>query len=428
MRIIWANGVAPEIAGQQRIIIFHHRVVFFGNHLPPKANDPLGAKSCTRVIIAAITYTIYPRLSGVVQYFKLDEAIPTTALRSKYMCPSMSSWCTKIHLPQWLLSQLFAPACRQCRMKSSYCSLHDLKAHAVRTMSVRVASSHAAPENIHQEKRPIDMPVRTRDGKKMMFCSITSAVEYCLAWVHAKKPSCVLRARVEHKSIVSSLHWSSIASLEACALQWSCFVQNSYLKFLVCKLNIVRLKLNLGKKHSKNKKNVLLVDQQYCPFFMWLKISFSCTIQKKNVAVSLIKNDFRKCDLNDLIKWSKMCLLITFRFNLSEWWHSLICEGWQPDLFSSSCWYIRVKMIWRLLQQRDFGFIFFLVPTAFILGKAERFVDQGSTINLTCIVVTSPVPPEALPWYHNGRVSTVKTFLETCVIKNFRATFTCSLS
>nr|XP_045621626.1 zwei Ig domain protein zig-8-like [Procambarus clarkii] len=44
------------------------------------------------------------------------------------------------------------------------------------------------------------------------------------------------------------------------------------------------------------------------------------------------------------------------------------------------------------------------VPTARIMGLAERYVDQGSTINLTCIINFNPESPTEIFWYHNNKV------------------------
>ncbi|XP_018018708.1 uncharacterized protein LOC108675226 isoform X2 [Hyalella azteca] len=44
------------------------------------------------------------------------------------------------------------------------------------------------------------------------------------------------------------------------------------------------------------------------------------------------------------------------------------------------------------------------VPTAHIVGSTERFVDRGSTINLTCIINHNPDPASSTFWYHNNRI------------------------
>ncbi|XP_042218864.1 zwei Ig domain protein zig-8-like [Homarus americanus] len=44
------------------------------------------------------------------------------------------------------------------------------------------------------------------------------------------------------------------------------------------------------------------------------------------------------------------------------------------------------------------------VPTARILGTAERYVDSGSTINLTCMINFNPESPTEIFWYHNNKV------------------------
>ncbi|XP_045123924.1 zwei Ig domain protein zig-8-like isoform X2 [Portunus trituberculatus] len=44
------------------------------------------------------------------------------------------------------------------------------------------------------------------------------------------------------------------------------------------------------------------------------------------------------------------------------------------------------------------------VPSAKILGLSERYVDRGSTINLTCIINFNPESPTEIFWYHNNKV------------------------
>lgn len=44
------------------------------------------------------------------------------------------------------------------------------------------------------------------------------------------------------------------------------------------------------------------------------------------------------------------------------------------------------------------------VPSAKILGSAERYVERGSTINLTCIINFNPESPTEIFWYHNNKV------------------------
>ncbi|XP_076039600.1 uncharacterized protein LOC143024617 isoform X2 [Oratosquilla oratoria] len=45
-----------------------------------------------------------------------------------------------------------------------------------------------------------------------------------------------------------------------------------------------------------------------------------------------------------------------------------------------------------------------IVPSARVLGKPERYLDMGSTINLTCIITYSPEPPAYIFWYFNNKV------------------------
>ncbi|XP_047477333.1 uncharacterized protein LOC125030957 [Penaeus chinensis] len=88
-----------------------------------------------------------------------------------------------------------------------------------------------------------------------------------------------------------------------------------------------------------------------------------------------------------------------------------------PDSNSNS-WILKIKSV----QPRDSGryecqvnthptdpitfpvYLSVFVPTARILGSPERYVDRGSTINLTCIINHNPVSPTEIFWYHNNKV------------------------
>jgi hypothetical protein len=52
-------------------------------------------------------------------------------------------------------------------------------------------------------------------------------------------------------------------------------------------------------------------------------------------------------------------------------------------------------------------FVLFAEPTTDIIGGPDLFIDRGSTINLTCVVLYSPEPPAYIFWNHNEAVSTV---------------------
>lgn len=43
------------------------------------------------------------------------------------------------------------------------------------------------------------------------------------------------------------------------------------------------------------------------------------------------------------------------------------------------------------------------VPVARILGESEIYLDAGSTINITCVVKHTPVPPSHVQWEHQGK-------------------------
>lgn len=50
------------------------------------------------------------------------------------------------------------------------------------------------------------------------------------------------------------------------------------------------------------------------------------------------------------------------------------------------------------------SWVFFSEPVTEILGSPELFINQGSTINLTCIVHYAPEPPPNIAWSQNSVV------------------------
>lgn len=61
---------------------------------------------------------------------------------------------------------------------------------------------------------------------------------------------------------------------------------------------------------------------------------------------------------------------------------------------------------------------YFSEPTTEILGGPELFIDQGSTINLTCLVQFAPEPPPTVGWTHEKQVSgTIYVLLSTTLTK-----------
>lgn len=57
-------------------------------------------------------------------------------------------------------------------------------------------------------------------------------------------------------------------------------------------------------------------------------------------------------------------------------------------------------------------------PTTEILGGPELFIDQGSTINLTCLVQFAPEPPPTVGWTHEKQVSgTIYVVFSTTLTK-----------
>lgn len=44
-------------------------------------------------------------------------------------------------------------------------------------------------------------------------------------------------------------------------------------------------------------------------------------------------------------------------------------------------------------------------PVTLILGDPDMYINRGSTMNLTCVVLHSPEPPPAIIWTHNEEVN-----------------------
>ena len=56
----------------------------------------------------------------------------------------------------------------------------------------------------------------------------------------------------------------------------------------------------------------------------------------------------------------------------------------------------------KITQPKDF---FIAEPYTVILGGQDIFLEEGFTMNLTCLVKDSPEPPQYIFWYHNQQVN-----------------------
>jgi len=56
-------------------------------------------------------------------------------------------------------------------------------------------------------------------------------------------------------------------------------------------------------------------------------------------------------------------------------------------------------------------------PYTEIVGGAEIYLDEGSMMNITCLVKDSPEPPNYIFWYHNKKVIITAMLLHTRKIK-----------
>lgn len=54
--------------------------------------------------------------------------------------------------------------------------------------------------------------------------------------------------------------------------------------------------------------------------------------------------------------------------------------------------------------------LMFTEPSTEIIGAPDLYIESGSTINLTCVILNSPEPPAYIFWNHNDAVSFFKLF------------------
>ena len=60
----------------------------------------------------------------------------------------------------------------------------------------------------------------------------------------------------------------------------------------------------------------------------------------------------------------------------------------------------------------------FAVPHVRIQGSPDIHVDQGSVINLTCIISSTPEPPVYVFWYHGDQVKLKSAYARCIYEKN----------
>jgi len=58
-----------------------------------------------------------------------------------------------------------------------------------------------------------------------------------------------------------------------------------------------------------------------------------------------------------------------------------------------------------------FSIYFFAEPSTEIIGAPDLYIESGSTINLTCVILNSPEPPAYIFWNHNNAVSVIFIFI-----------------
>jgi hypothetical protein len=70
-----------------------------------------------------------------------------------------------------------------------------------------------------------------------------------------------------------------------------------------------------------------------------------------------------------------------------------------------SCACLRTWLILAYDWRNLLSVCLFAEPTTDIIGGPDLYIDRGSTINLTCVVLYSPEPPAYIFWNHNEAVS-----------------------
>ena len=78
----------------------------------------------------------------------------------------------------------------------------------------------------------------------------------------------------------------------------------------------------------------------------------------------------------------------------------------QPVELSDAGWYSCQVSTTPHLQHRIFLGV--IQPKTTILGPRERYIEKGSTINLTCIIQAGPLNlnPSFVFWNYNGKIIT----------------------
>ena len=62
--------------------------------------------------------------------------------------------------------------------------------------------------------------------------------------------------------------------------------------------------------------------------------------------------------------------------------------------------------ITRTSMARHTATVIIAEPYTEILGGPDIYLEEGFTMNLTCLVRDSPEPPQYIFWYRNEQVST----------------------
>ena len=78
----------------------------------------------------------------------------------------------------------------------------------------------------------------------------------------------------------------------------------------------------------------------------------------------------------------------------------------QPVVASDAGWYSCQVSTTPHLEHRMFLGV--IQPSTTILGPKERYIEKGSTINLTCIIQAGPLNlnPSFVFWNYNGKIIT----------------------
>uniref|UniRef100_T1GS67 Ig-like domain-containing protein n=1 Tax=Megaselia scalaris TaxID=36166 RepID=T1GS67_MEGSC len=103
-----------------------------------------------------------------------------------------------------------------------------------------------------------------------------------------------------------------------------------------------------------------------------------------------------------------------------DWLHgvtqSIHVQLQQTSFENTNSWLLlrSIAGILKSWKERTFSWI---EPITKILGGPDLYIDAGSTVNLTCIIINLPESPELIRWTHNNEVRIFVNLIEISIPK-----------